>query len=35
VLAAGPKKLKEIEGLDDEKISEILEIIKSQFEEEE
>ncbi len=35
VLAAGPKKLKEIEGLDDEKINEILEIIKSQFEEEE
>ncbi len=35
VLAAGPKKLKEIEGLDDEKINEILEIIKGQFEEEE
>ncbi len=35
VLTAGPEKLKEIEGLDDEKINEILEIIKSQFEEEE
>ncbi len=35
VLTAGPEKLKEIEGLDDEKIEEILEIIKSQFEEEE
>ena len=35
VLAAGPKKLKEIEELDDEKINEILEIIKGQFEEEE
>ncbi len=35
VLAAGPKKLKEIEGFDDEKINEILEIIKGQFEEEE
>ncbi len=34
VLAAGPKQLKEIEGLDDEKINEILEIIKGQFEEE-
>lgn len=35
VLTAGPEKLKEIEGLDEEKIIEILEIIKSQFEEEE
>lgn len=35
VLTAGPEKLKEIEGLDEEKIEEILEIIKSQFEEEE
>jgi N utilization substance protein A len=35
VLTAGPDKLKEIEGLDDAKINEILEIIKSQFEEEE
>jgi N utilization substance protein A len=35
VLTAGPEKLKEIEGLDDEKIAEIIEIIKSQFEEEE
>ncbi len=35
VLTAGPEKLKEIEGLDEEKIAEILEIIKSQFEEEE
>lgn len=35
VLTAGPEKLKEIEGLEDEKIDEILEIIKSQFEEEE
>lgn len=35
VLSAGPEKLKEIEGFDDEKINEILEIIKSQFEEEE
>mgnify|MGYP003503136347 FL=1 len=35
VLTAGPEKLKEIEGLDDAKIEEILEIIKSQFEEEE
>ncbi len=35
VLTAGPEKLKEIEGFDDQKIEEILEIIKSQFEEEE
>jgi N utilization substance protein A len=35
VLTAGPEKLKEIEGLDEEKIEEIIEIIKSQFEEEE
>ena len=35
VLTAGPEKLKEIETLDEEKISEIIEIIKSQFEEEE
>jgi len=35
VLTAGPDKLKEINGLDEEKINEILEIIKSQFEEEE
>ena len=35
VLTAGPEKLKEIEGLDEAKINEILEIIKSQFEEEE
>jgi N utilization substance protein A len=35
VLTAGPEKLKEIEGLDDEKIAFIIETIKSQFEEEE
>jgi N utilization substance protein A len=35
VLTAGPEKLKEIEGLDEEKIAQIIEIIKSQFEEEE
>ncbi len=35
VLTAGPEKLKEIEGLGEEKIAEIIEIIKSQFEEEE
>ncbi len=35
VLTAGPGKLKEIEGLDEAKIEEIIEIIKSQFEEEE
>ena len=34
VLTAGSEKLKEIEEFDDEKIEEILEIIKSQFEEE-
>lgn len=35
VLQAGPEKLKEIEGLDEDKINEILELIKEQFEEEE
>jgi len=35
VLTAGPEKLKEIEEFDEDKINEILEIIKSQFEEEE
>jgi transcription termination/antitermination protein NusA len=35
VLTAGPEKLKEIEGLDEAKIEEIIEMIKSQFEEEE
>jgi transcription termination/antitermination protein NusA len=35
VLTAGPEKLKEIEGLDEAKIEEIIELIKSQFEEEE
>jgi len=35
VLTAGPEKLKEIEGFDDAKIEEVLEIIKSQFEDEE
>jgi N utilization substance protein A len=35
VLTAGPEKLKEIEGLDDEKVNEIIELIKAQFEEEE
>jgi transcription termination/antitermination protein NusA len=35
VLTAGPEKLKEIEALDEAKINEIIEIIKSQFEEEE
>ena len=34
VLTAGPEKLKEIEEFDEAKIEEILEIIKSQFEEE-
>ncbi len=34
VLQAGTEKLKEIEGLDEVKINEIIEIIKSQFEEE-
>ena len=35
VLTAGPEKLKEIENFDDAKVEEIIEIIKSQFEEEE
>lgn len=35
VLSAGPEKLKEINGFDEAKINEIIEIIKSQFEEEE
>lgn len=35
VLTAGPEKLKEIEGLSEEKANEIIEIIKAQFEEEE
>ncbi len=35
VLTAGPEKLKEIEDLNEEKINEIIEIIKGQFEEEE
>lgn len=35
VLKAGPEKLLEIEGLDEEKVDEIIEFIKSQFEEEE
>lgn len=35
VLTAGPEKLMEIEGLDEAKVNEILDIIKSQFEEEE
>ena len=35
VLQAGPEKLKEIEGLDEDKINEILNLIKEQFEEEE
>jgi N utilization substance protein A len=35
VLTAGPEKLKEIEGLEEAKIEEIIELIKSQFEEEE
>jgi transcription termination/antitermination protein NusA len=34
VLKAGPEKLKEIDGLDEAKINEIIETIKSQFEEE-
>lgn len=34
VLTAGPEKLKEIEEFDEKKIEEIIEIIKSQFEEE-
>lgn len=35
VLTAGPEKLKEIEGLDEQKVNAIIELIKSQFEEEE
>ena len=35
VLQAGPEKLKEIEGLDEKKIKEIIDLIKEQFEEEE
>ncbi len=35
VLQAGPEKLKEIEGLDEEKINVIIDLIKEQFEEEE
>ncbi len=35
VLQAGPEKLKEIEELSEDKINEILELIKEQFEEEE
>ncbi len=35
VLKAGSEKLKEIEGLDEKKVEEILELIKSQFEDEE
>jgi transcription termination/antitermination protein NusA len=35
VLTAGVEKLKEIEGLSEDKINEIIEIIKSQFEDEE
>ena len=35
VLTAGAVKLKEIEGLSEEKANEIIEIIKSQFEDEE
>ena len=35
VLSAGPEKTKEIEDFDDDKVNEIFEIIKSQFEEEE
>ena len=35
VLTAGAEKLAEIEGFDSEKVNEIIEIIKSQFEEEE
>jgi N utilization substance protein A len=35
VLQAGPDKLKEIEGLDEAKITEIIDLIKEQFEEEE
>jgi len=35
VLQAGPEKLKDIEGLDEDKINEIIDLIKEQFEEEE
>lgn len=35
VLQAGPEKLKEIEGLDEDKINVIINLIKEQFEEEE
>ncbi|HSD64811.1 MAG TPA: transcription termination factor NusA [Ignavibacteriaceae bacterium] len=35
VLQAGPEKLKEIEGLDEDKINEVINLIKEQFEEEE
>lgn len=35
VLTAGADKLKEIEGFDDEKVNAIIELLKSQFEEEE
>ncbi|MEJ2104807.1 MAG: transcription termination/antitermination protein NusA, partial [Ignavibacteriaceae bacterium] len=35
VLTAGPEKLLEIEGFDEEKVNSIIELIKSQFEEEE
>jgi N utilization substance protein A len=34
VLIAGPEKLKEIEEFDEEKVNEIIELIKSQYEEE-
>jgi len=35
VLSAGVEKLKEIEGIDEQKANEIIEILKNQFEEEE
>ncbi len=35
VLTAGPEKLQEIEGVDEKRSNEIIELIKSQFEEEE
>ena len=35
VLQAGPERLQEIEGIDEKKSNEIIELIKSQFEEEE
>jgi len=35
VLTAGAEKLKEIEGFDEEKVNKIIEILKSEFEEEE